>query len=292
MGQPNLKENFEKERKNIVKIQGYTPEPVVDCMVAETEYEEYLCRSSQSRIGMDSFPIDIYNQLLKYYLSVGKIRNAAFLICQANWGMRQGDVCSVRFCHIFTERGTFKESFVLDDGEQKTGKKNIYYNNDAVKAIITLYLQHEKHKLYEYVFASESNNQTKIKLSELDKNAPDIAIAKPMSSTCAENIVKDGLVAIGIHTENGRKRETVVNCHMKLNTHSLRKTFAELFTKVGSDLCESGELELNPTMLKVLQAKFMHSKMNDTKRYNHELEKAFKTICLNMNIGLDVIESM
>lgn len=97
-------------------------------------------------------------------------------------------------------------------------------------------------------------------------------------------------MAIGIHTENGKLKNSVVNCHMSLNTHSLRKTFAEVFYKTGCELSDNGELDINPTMLKVLQEKFMHSKMNITGRYNKMMEKAFRTICLNMNIGLDVLE--
>lgn len=279
--------------KKILYIRRPEMDKPVDCMIAQTDYEIGLCRSNQQSIGMDSFPIEIYEDLLRYYLSHGKIRNAAFLICQANWGMRAGDVRSVRFCHIFTERGTFKESFTLSDGEQKTGKQNIYYNNDAVKTVIRMLLASEPRKLYEYIFCSQSNNQTKIKLSELDKSkdAPDgILISKPMSSTAAEDLIKEGLMAIGIHTENGKLKNSVVNCHMSLNTHSLRKTFAEVFYKTGCELSDDGELDINPTMLKVLQEKFMHSKMNITGRYNKMMEKAFRAICLNMNIGLDVLE--
>lgn len=284
------------QRKNSILLtrtamaRAFNRDPVIDCMVATTDYERILCRRKQSKIGMDSFPVDIYNDLLRHYLLIGKIRNAIYLICMANWGMRCGDVCSVRFCHLFTERGTFKESFTLSEGEQKTGKQNIYYNNDAVKQAITMYLKAEPRKLYEYIFCSESNNQTGIKLSELDKNAPDIVIAKPMSTTSAENIIKDGLVNIGIHTENGRNRDSVVNCSLKLNTHSLRKMFSEIFYITGCELCDTGELELNPTMLEVLKEKFMHSKMSITRRYNQTMEKAFRTICLNTNIGLDVLE--
>lgn len=277
--------------KKILYIRRPEIEKPVDCMIAQTDYEIGLCRSNQQSIGMDSFPIEIYEDLLRYYLSHGKIRNAAFLICQANWGMRAGDVRSVRFCHIFTERGTFKESFTLSDGEQKTGKQNIFYNNDAVKKAIRMLLESEPRKLYEYIFCSESKNKKAIKLSSLDKNAPDdIYIIEQMSHTTPQNIIKDGLIAIGIHTENGKMKNSVVNCHMSLNTHSLRKTFAEVFYKTGCELSDNGELDINPTMLKVLQEKFMHSKMNITGRYNKMMEKAFRTICLNMNIGLDVLE--
>lgn len=279
-------------KPKIVYIKRYQTKPVIDCMIAENDYERKLCRSNHTQIGMDSFPIKIYNDLLRYYISHGKLRNALYLICQANWGMRAGDVRSVRFCHIFTERGTFKESFTIKDGEEKTGKQNIYYNNEAVKKIMTMYLESTPRKIYEYIFTSVSNYQKdKIKLSDLDKNAPDnIFISEPMSDSAAENIVKDGLIGIGIHTENGKLRNSIVNCDLKLNTHSLRKTFANIFYETGCKLSNNGKLEINPTMLKVLQEKFMHTNLSTTGHYNNTMETAFRTICLNMNIGLDVLE--
>lgn len=278
-------------KPKIVYIKRYQTKPVIDCMIASNDYERKLCRSNHTQIGMDSFPIKIYNDLLRYYISHGKLRNALYLICQANWGMRAGDVRSTRFCHIFTERGTFKESFTIKDGEEKTGKQNIYYNNEAVIKAMTMYLEREPRKLYEYIFCSESNNQKKMKLSELEKYAPDdILISKPMSDSAADDIIKDGLIGIGIHAENGKLRNSVVNCDLKLNTHSLRKTFANVFYKTGCELSEKGKLEVNPTMLKVLQEKFMHTNLSTTGHYNNTMETAFRTICLNMNIGLDVLE--
>ena len=111
-----------------------------------------------------------------------------------------------------------------------------------------------------------------------------------MSDSAAENIVKDGLIGIGIHTENGKLRNSIVNCDLKLNTHSLRKTFANIFYETGCKLSNNGKLEINPTMLKVLQEKFMHTNLSTTGHYNNTMETAFRTICLNMNIGLDVLE--
>lgn len=281
----------QNKQKNIIYSSRPTPSERIGCMIAQNEYEVQLCRKNHTKIGMDSFPLDIYEDLIRYYLSKGKIRNAMYLVCQANWGMRVGDTLSVRFCHIFTERGTFKESFTLKDGEQKTGKQNIYYNNDAVKAVISMYLSENPHrKIYEYIFCSESNNSKKINLQELDKNAPDITISNAATTQCADDIVKNGLIALGIHTENGRLRNEIVNCNLKLDTHSLRKTFGEVFYKVGCDLCDSGEIELNIAMLKTLQQKFEHSETSVTRRYNSAMEKTFRDICMNINIGMNVLE--
>ena len=114
--------------------------------------------------GMDNFPIEVYNQMIEYSLNHGKIRNAMLMICMANWGMRFSDVVRVRFGYLFDGNGQFKESFSLPNGEKKTKKTVVYYNNDATKAIISLYLnQHvNRHKSrLDFLFVSEGGTKTR-----------------------------------------------------------------------------------------------------------------------------------
>ena len=112
--------------------------------------------------GMDNFPIEVYNKMIEYSLNHGKIRNAMLMICMANWGMRFSDVVRVRFGYLFDGNGQFKESFSLPNGEKKTKKTVVYYNNDATKAIISLYLnQHiNRHKSrLDFLFVSEGGTK-------------------------------------------------------------------------------------------------------------------------------------
>ena len=114
--------------------------------------------------GMDNFPIEVYNKMIEYSLNHGKIRNAMLMICMANWGMRFSDVVRVRFGYIIDRNGQFKESFSLPNGEQKTKKTVVYYNNDATKAIINLYInQHvNRHKSrLDFLFVSEGGTKTR-----------------------------------------------------------------------------------------------------------------------------------
>ena len=114
--------------------------------------------------GMDNFPIEVYNQMIEYSLNHGKIRNAMLMVCMANWGMRFSDVVRVRFGYLFDGNGQFKESFSLPNGEKKTSKQVIYYNNEATKAIISLYLnQHvNRHKSrLDFLFVSEGGTKTR-----------------------------------------------------------------------------------------------------------------------------------
>ena len=121
--------------------------------------------------GMNYFPADVYNAMIEYSLNNGKIRNAMLMICMANWGMRFSDVVRVRFGYIIDRKGYIKESFSLMNGEQKTKKTVVYYNNDATKAIIGLFLntpEGRKKSRLDYLFTSESNHATKATVQELE----------------------------------------------------------------------------------------------------------------------------
>lgn len=141
-----------------------TDETVVfDQMDAETE--------SKIHKGMNNFPIDVYNQMIEYSLQNGKIRNAMFFICMANWGMRYSDVVRVRFGYLFDREGRFKDNFSLPNGEQKTKKIVVYYNNKATETIISLYLntpEGQKKSRLDYLFVSESPNKTKASVQQLE----------------------------------------------------------------------------------------------------------------------------
>ncbi len=321
----------------------------IACMMADTEYKRELAQSSKQKIGMDSLPLIVYNQLIDYSLSNGKLRNAMFLICMANWGCRFSDTVRVRFCHIFDENGKFKESFMLAGGEQKTGKQNIYYNNAAIKKIITMYLKENPREYYDYLFVSESRNKSTKTLREIEieevfgasidnaekkikevakqkssllqlyvkekitedelsnelntlrrtekeladelqniklksdnyvSNAPNISIQTPMTRAVVEEFMKSALSDLNITIEDKDK---------KFNTHSLRKLFGEEFYNTGCQLNASGELHIDMAMMKLVQDKFMHSKNSITRRYNQTEERAFREICMAMNLGLSVL---
>lgn len=115
---------------------------------------------NQTHKGMNNFPIEIYNQMIEYSLNNGKFRNAMLMICMANWGMRYSDIVRVRFGHLFDSNGQFKERFSLPNGEKKTKKTVVYYNNKATKSIISLYLNQPENQdktRLDFLFVSESS---------------------------------------------------------------------------------------------------------------------------------------
>lgn len=127
--------------------------------------------------GMDYFPIEVYNKMIEYSLNNGKFRNAMLMICMANWGMRYSDVVRVRFGYLFDNNGQFKDSFSLPNGEKKTSKTVVYYNNEATKSIISLYLQqpeNAKKSRLDFLFVSESLTGNKPTASVQQLEAEDL----------------------------------------------------------------------------------------------------------------------
>ena len=116
-----------------------------------------------------------------------------------------------------------------------------------------------------------------------------ILIKKPITSTAAQNIIKDNLAEIGVFPQNRKDKNISVNVEAKYNTHSLRKTFGERFNIVGMDLQDKGVIKINHNILKLLQEYYMHSSMNITGHYNKTMAKTFEIICNHMDIGMEAI---
>lgn len=356
----NLKDipfSFDCEKNHDTETTPY----FVPRMAANTaDLEDHYKKTEQMQFkgdGMDSFPLETYNDLLDHFLKRNQLRDAMFLVCMANWGMRFSDVCRVRFSYIFQPNGSFKTAFTLPDGERKTGKKNIYYNNAATMEVISLYLSRNLEKTpYDFMFTSESRNKQTdtiwnieaeeiygYKIREIQKkilgnegkslhlyylettgqinevelyykrsvlksetetlrlklehlfwekenykgNCANQLIQLPVSRRAMENVLKKGLSEIHIYPKNGKGDR--VNLGLKLNTHSLRKTYGDHFYDTGIKLRATGLLKVDLEILKLLQDKFMHTNMDTTRHYNHQEEDCFKTICTHMNIGLDVV---
>ena len=154
---------FPKHKFCFAQMESTEETAVFDQITDETE--------SKTHKGMDNFPQETYNSMIEYSLSHGKIRNAMLLICMANWGMRYSDVVRVRFGYLFDSEGRFKQSFSLPNGEKKTSKQVIYYNNEATEAIISLYLRqpiNSRKSRLDFLFTSESGNALKASVQQLE----------------------------------------------------------------------------------------------------------------------------
>lgn len=111
-----------------------------------------------------------------------------------------------------------------------------------------------------------------------------------MGRAAAETFIKSALKDLNIITENRLDKTDAVNIQKKFNTHSLRKLFSEELYNTGCRMQAEGKIKVDLGMLKIVQDKLMHSNSSLTDRYNHIEENAFKNICMNLNLGLDVLE--
>lgn len=248
-----------------------------DILPTESEMEmfENEVSTAQTKVGMDAFPTDMFNQLVSGLLQDGKFRDVCMLICQANWGMRFGDLVNVRVVDVMTKDGQLQDKFYLYEKKtqhtRKVKQTRCFYNNKAVKKVLMLLLQNSNKRWYDYLFTSESNNAPKICIDGK-------MVKQPMSRTVAETTIKNGIKKYVPNSEE-----------LKLNTHSLRKMYGTLFVQKGTELMQSGKLENNMNILFLAQNDFGHSSMAISQRYIGQVETMKAIICNELNIGLAVL---
>lgn len=194
---------------------------------------------------------DIY-KIEDHLLAHNRYRDYMLIALGINFGLRIGDLLTLRFCDLISDDLTFRDSFQLL--EQKTrSTRRVPRNrtitvNDAVRDAVTLYLEHTSNvKLDDYLFRSESSNAS-------GEN-------KPISRQAVDLILK------GLSADLG------LTAHF--SSHSLRKTFG--YHQLAS-------ANNDPRRLILLQKIFGHSDLNKTLRYigldDEEIGDAYRTLNL------------
>ncbi len=244
----------------------------------KSEEEEIRAKDAEEialkKIGMNAFPEDIYNNMLEYFLENKKYRDMLLLVCSANFGMRFSDVSRLKAAHLIRRNGKFNEKFYLS--ERKTGKERPFYVNEAVRTAMRIFWRNFPDKGYDdYLFTSESNHRQR-------KDGT----VKPITHTSAENILKNTLLAMGVDIKNDPRCR---GGEIKLNTHSLRKTYGREFHRIAYKLDKENKLGVSLAALVLLQNDYMHKSLATTQRYCEEMERAKQIIVNEMNIGLPVL---
>ena len=253
-----------------------------------TEEEAKKCEDENTILAkrkMNDIPLPIYNTLLGFYIENDRLRDAMFLVLGANTGMRYSDLCRLKFSNLINSfTGDIRPIFSLKDGEKKTGKKNVYYNNLATEIIIRMYLSQNPRDLDDYLFTAEGNHKKK-------ENGK----LQPLTRKAMEVMLKKSLVDIGIITKNNPDRDKYLKngkyecIEQMINTHSLRNTFSENFYVRADEMMESGELKINWNALELLKQKLMHSNLKVTEHYTSQMRKAYAQVCANLDIGLETL---
>jgi hypothetical protein len=170
---------------------------------------------------------------------------------------------------------------------------------------MVIYLKdHADKKLTDYLFTAEGKNKGYKKVTYIDNNGNKKVlrqngkyvyerdengnlIPEPMRRSQEEIILKDSLLAIGVSLKNDSR---CTNGQYKLNSHSLRKFYAEKFSETAYDMRHSGELKIDANVMALVQLDLMHTNMQTTMRYNRSFDRIKEMVCNRMNIGLNVLE--
>lgn len=246
----------------------------------KTEAEEIYNAEVVEKVGMDEFPEELFNTVLEYFISDGKIREAMMMICAANFGMRFSDVRQIKVSHLVDIDGEFRTKFYIN--EQKTTKTRPFYINDAVKTAMCIYWKKYKNskKYNDYLFTADGNNK-KYVISNGEK------VQTPLSHTQFESALKSAMRDIGVKLKNDY---TYQGGDIKLNTHSFRKLYGGKFCRTCSKLIREEVLDVDLFAIQLLQLDFSHTSMATTQRYCGELERAKSIVVNHMNLGLEVVE--
>lgn len=192
-------------------------------------------------------------RISQYFIQRGQFRDNMLFIVGINFGLRIGDLLSLKFSHLITDNFSFRDSFaILEKKTENTRKKKRNRHitiNSAVMDAVSLYLENTPGvTLGDYMFRSESNH---------GKNS-----GAPLSRMSVERILKKAVSDLGIDVRAG--------------THCLRKTFAfHQMMMDGND----------PRKLLLLQKMLGHATAAQTLDYIGLTEEEIGEAYRNLNLG-------
>lgn len=139
--------------------------------------------------------------LKKYLLGAGNMRNYALIVLGMNTALRVSDTLSLTWQHVYDfDEEEFRSHVYIK--EKKTGKpKKFLLNKNAVEALRKLKKEIGQPLAHEYIFVSRNGSN------------------KPITRFRANDIIKEACAAVGIKEHIG--------------CHSLRKTFGYHSWKKG-----------------------------------------------------------
>ena len=184
-----------------------------------------------------------------YLISQGKYRDNLLFTIGINFGLRCGDLVSLRVGNVLSPDGTYLDCTTVI--EQKTNKKRTLWLNDAVRSACDLYFRHhtETVDLNDLLFRGEGNRS---------KNS-----GKPLTVRSVERILKDAInkgCGIDIHA----------------STHCMRKTFAYHQITDAEDRRRAVEF---------VQKLFGHSSQTITLMYAGITKEEVANSYRNLNLG-------
>lgn len=274
------------ETEDTIDYTSLIPQSVFNGCVFGDDVIDDIEENLPTQQGMDDLPESLFNALLEQLLAKRQIRNAMLITLHANFGLRNCDVCKLRFLSVLKKDGSFRHR--ISGTEKKTSKIRNLYLNDAVKIAIATYLnQHPEKNLFDFMIVSEGRVK-KYQTDYFEGNdgeTYEYTTQTPLSRIQEERAIKDTLLEMGVKLKNDSR---CTDGEAKYNTHSLRKLYAEKFTEVGCQLKEKGTIHIDTQIYSLLQLDLNHSSTMITQRYNRSFERCKEKICMNMNLGLQI----
>lgn len=277
---------------------------VPDANIQDGDYQRIkeLEKRRAEKIGMDSLPEEVFNQVLETCFKQGGykgFRDALFFVTQANWGVRCSDARIIKRIDFLNEHNKFRESCLFS--ELKTGKPRTMYINDAIKMCVLMVTWNGDFSPLDWLIISDGGYKNYRKLKdpktgkplkingdfqyELDENGN--KILDPLSYSRIYNLISKKLVDdLGIQLKG---RENCTNGKVRYATHSLRKLYSnkveQLFQEMYGDMGQA-----HTAAMQFLNWDLNHSNLVTTSRYCGDFESIKKNIDMNMNLGYDVIK--
>lgn len=273
--------NFNPEDDDLEKFMSVPKNLIAENQNLYEEIEENL----PTDVGMDVMSLDIFETLIEHLLNKGKIRDAMLLTLHANWGLRNSDVASTRVFEVLKPDGTFRKK--VCKSEQKTGKlRNLYINNACRVAIATYLRSNPEKQMLDYLVTAEGNHKkyetATVKLS--DGNVHEYTCIAALTRMSEERIIKNNLLELEVALSNDKRCKD--NEGLKLNTHSLRKLYAEELGNTAYRLKQEGKIALDMQITQLCMLDLNHSDEKCTLRYIKHFERQKEIICNEMNLGL------
>lgn len=195
------------------------------------------------------------NKITKYLEESHRYRDLLLFIMGINFGLRCGDLVSLRIGDVIDDKGNILKTFRII--EDKTEKIRTMAMNESVVYALKLYLEDKFHgepvDRNNYLFTSKSNNKSLF------------ADNQPLAVFSVERLLKEI-----VNDECG------IEVHA--STHMLRKTFAYHFLMSAPD--RSRALEL-------LSYQMNHSSLVYTLRYIGITQSEILDTCFGLNLGWD-----
>lgn len=274
-----------------------------------TDFIREFERTRKEKIGKDSLPEEVFNQVLDRCFQRGDykgLRDALYLVLQSNWGVRIGDCLGVRRCDFIDQNNRFREKMLVS--EDKTDKPRTMYINDTIKMCVLMVVWTGIDDPRSYLLVSASRNKGWQKARDengkvIRKNGKYVylqddnadRIIEPMRYKAAADMLKEKLVDdLGIELKNVVKevpKSIKEQNELKLDiaTHSLRKLYGEKVEQMFQKMyTESGIA--HTAAMEFLNWDYNHSSVSITSRYCGDFEKIKKTINMNMKLGYSVVK--